>query len=106
MGVRDWYERGISWIVGNGKRVRFWMDVWLHSCSLRVSFPRLFRICRQQEASIAEMFGLDWLLDLRRRLGPEEVEEWNTHMQALEVVQISDRDDCLVWALEGSGILQ
>jgi len=44
------------------------------------------------------MFELDWQLDLRRRLGPEEVEEWNTLMQALEVVQISDRDGCLVWA--------
>jgi len=103
MEARKWYEKGTSWVVGNGKRVRFWIDVWLHNCPLRISFPRLYRICRQQEASVADMYEVKWQLDLRRRLGPEELAEWNTLMQELEVVQISERDDCLVWALESLG---
>ena len=67
MGVKDWYENGARWIVGNGKRVRFWHDVWLDNYPLRIRFPRLYRINRQED--VAAMYEVDWHLDMRRRLG-------------------------------------
>lgn len=42
-------------------------------------------------------------LDLRRRLGPEEVIEWTDLMNDLEQVELSNEEDVLVWALENSG---
>lgn len=52
---------------------------------------------------MAEMHGLGWQLDMRRRLGPEELVKWNELMQELEVVHISEDEDSLVWALGNSG---
>lgn len=75
MGFKDWYENGTRWIVGNGIRVRFWHAVWLDNYPLRIRFPRLYRINRQQELSVAAMYEVDWHLDMRRRLGQKEVAE-------------------------------
>jgi len=85
------------------KEISHYQFVYMKQIDLRISFPRLYRICRRQEASVADMHEVEWQLDLRRRLGPDELIEWNTLMHELEVVQISERDDCLVWALESSG---
>jgi len=55
--VREWYERGTKWKIGNWRKIRFWQDVWLGECSLKVM--------------------LEWNLEFRRRLGNDEVAEWN-----------------------------
>lgn len=47
--AKEWYERGTKWRVGNGQKVRFWQDIWLGSCPLKIQFPRLYRISRQQD---------------------------------------------------------
>jgi hypothetical protein len=49
--------------------------VWLDNYPLRIRFPRLYRINRQQELSVAAMYEVDWHLDMRRRLGQKEVAE-------------------------------
>jgi hypothetical protein len=59
MGFKDWYENGTRWIVGNRIRVRFWHAVWLDNYPLRIRFPRLYRINRQQELSVAAMYEVD-----------------------------------------------
>jgi exonuclease III len=101
--VKDWYERGLKWKIGNGKKIRFWHDVWLKDCPLKVSFPRLFKISRQQDWSVFDFKEVDWELDMRRRLGIEEVAEWNELQEALDLVCFSDEEDKAVWALENSG---
>lgn len=46
---------------------------------------------------------MEWDLDLRRRLGIDEVAEWNELHEALGLVVLSDEEDKAVWALESSG---
>ena len=47
---------------------------------------------------------MEWDLDLRRRLGIEEVAEWNDLREALDLVEFSEEvDDVVIWALEPSG---
>jgi len=47
---------------------------------------------------------VEWDLDLRRRLGIEEVAEWNDLREALDLVEFSEEvDDVVIWALEPSG---
>lgn len=101
MNAREWYERGSKWSVGNVSTVRFWHDVWLENCPLKIRFPKLFRINRQQNWSVAYMF--DWELDLRRNLGPGELAEIYEMKEVLDEVQITGEDDKLIWALEPSG---
>jgi hypothetical protein len=49
------------------------------------------------------MFEVDWELDCRRNLIQEDYEELLELQEALEVIQISEEDDGLIWALEPSG---
>lgn len=90
--------------IGNGKKIIFWHDVWLDECPLKIKFPKLFRICRQQDWSVAELKEVDWALDLRRRVGIDEVAEWNELQESLDLVEMmQDKDDEVFWALESSG---
>ena len=46
---------------------------------------------------------VEWNLDLRRRLGIDEVAEWNELQEELELIVFSEEDDTVIWALERSG---
>jgi hypothetical protein len=102
--VKDWYEQGTKWKVGNGNEIKFWHDVWLGDCSLKIRYPRLFHISRQQEWSVFDLREVNWNLDLRRRLGIEEIAEWNDLQESLELVDFLEGvNDEVLWALESSG---
>ena len=34
--VKEWYERGKAHVVGCGQQTRFWKDIWLGECSLKI----------------------------------------------------------------------
>ena len=38
------FRSKISYVVGNGRRIRFWKDIWCGGIPLRTSFPSLFTI--------------------------------------------------------------
>ena len=42
-------------MVGNGQRVRFWEDCWIKEVALCDLFPRLHRLSRGRDCSIASM---------------------------------------------------
>ena len=50
-----------------------------------------------------ELKEVEWNLDLRRRLGIDEVAEWNELQEELELIVFSEEDDTVIWALERSG---
>ncbi|RVW54540.1 hypothetical protein CK203_071484 [Vitis vinifera] len=63
-GVGFWKEinkegslllNNVSFSVGDGKRVRFWKDVWCRSNSLCEAFPSLFALAVSKEAWVEEM---------------------------------------------------
>ena len=54
---REWpsFLRHILYNIGDGSRVKFWQDRWCGETSLAVSYPELFRFCRDKEASVAAL---------------------------------------------------
>ena len=42
---KDWF----------GKEIKFWQDCWCGESPFLVHFPKLFRFCRDKEASVAEL---------------------------------------------------
>jgi hypothetical protein len=34
--------RGLEYVIGNGKKVRFWLDIWVGECPFRILFPHIF----------------------------------------------------------------
>jgi hypothetical protein len=54
VGTR-WFNQAVGKIVGNGRTIRFWKDVWVVGQSLEERFPHLFGISTQQEAMLSEV---------------------------------------------------
>ena len=46
----------ISFLVGNGRRVRFWRDRWCEDSPLCVSFPSLFALTDDKDAWVADIW--------------------------------------------------
>jgi hypothetical protein len=96
--------RGLTYILGDGKKIRFWLDVWVGNCSLRVAFPRLFEICNHQEWSVARVLrDGDLNLTFRRNLGAAQGVEWAALTALMEGVSFSPRPDSVKWILEKNG---
>ncbi|KAL4276089.1 hypothetical protein AHAS_Ahas20G0172300 [Arachis hypogaea] len=45
---------GLSMEVGDGRRTRFWEDVWIHGGSLKDRFPKLFSVSNQTGSMIGD----------------------------------------------------
>jgi len=101
--VKEWYERGKVHIVGNGQQTRFWKDVWLGECSLKVQCPKLFKICHDQDISVQAAAAGNWGMSYRRCFGEVEMEEWGELMAKLETINLTIADDRVCWKLENSG---
>lgn len=101
--VKSWNERGKGHLVRSGRQTRFWKDVWLDECPLSVSFPRIFRVCRDRDISVALAGVSDWNLSIRRAFGETEMKEWSELREKLAAVNLSDEDDGVTWKLEPSG---
>jgi hypothetical protein len=50
----DSFSRHLAFKVGDGSRVKFWLDTWCGDQPLRDSFPELFRLARVPDASVAD----------------------------------------------------
>lgn len=62
-------KMGYRWKVGNGKRIKFWEDVWVDSSSLAIQYWDLYCILNQQIATIAELWDGQNLKCTFRRCG-------------------------------------
>ena len=51
----DEFRQWVGFKVGNGRRIRFWEDVWCDNMSLANRFERLYRVSLNKNCSIAQM---------------------------------------------------
>ena len=94
--MKQWYEKGKGHVIGNGKQTRFWKDVWFEDCPLKISYPRLFNMCHDQDISVHTAGVLEWNLSYRRCFGCVEMVEWNELMTKLEEILLTVSDDRVV----------
>ena len=79
LGLED-FKKWISFGVDDGRRVRFWRDVWCGDQCFAIRFPGLFGLVNEKEVAVADYLVLDredqdifWDVRLRRQLKDEEV---------------------------------
>ena len=65
------FSKNIQFEVGTGDRVKFWTDRWYGDLPLQLSFPAVYGITTNREASVA--LSLD-------RLGIEAWRSWNVRL--------------------------
>lgn len=102
--AQDSCIRGLEHVIGDGKKARFWKDIWLGKCPLKIFFSEIFEICNQQERTVFEVLKHgDINLTFRRTFGPREVIEWDSLVNMLENINLSGALDTVKWVLEKSG---
>jgi hypothetical protein len=104
LSIKDEIGRGMSYIVRDGQKTRFWMDVWSGTCPLMLTFPRLFELCNQQSWVVARVLRNGTInLTFRRNFGEAEQIEWEILRSVLEGVTLTSDKDTVRWFLEKSG---
>jgi hypothetical protein len=105
MAVRKDISRGMVYKIGNGKNARFWQDVWIGTCALRVAFPGIYEICNQQEWTVAKVMRNENLnLTFRRNYGTIQTIEWSELRILINGMSLTQAPDNVKWIFEKSGI--
>ena len=93
--------------IGNGRRTRFWWDIWVGDSKLKDLFPLLFRIATHNSAVVADLWGRQgshfWEVHFRRSFQDWELEEVTRFLEHIFAVKIQEEEDSLVWKIERRG---
>ena len=99
------FSRHILYDIGDGSRVKFWQDYWCGETPLAVSYPDLFRFCRNKEASVAKLMKspngiLFWDVSFFRGLYVRELEALSCFMETIYGSSIRGfGEDKMCWIL-------
>ncbi|WKA03180.1 hypothetical protein VitviT2T_021306 [Vitis vinifera] len=95
--------------IGNGRRTKFWWDMWVGDSKLKDLFPLLFRIATNNSAIVADLWGRQegggggWEVHFRRPFQDWELEEVNRFLGYISAVRVQEGEDFLVWKIERKG---
>ena len=96
-------------VVGNGRRVKFWRDRWCGDEPLCVSFPSLFALARSKKAWVADLWvhssiGGEWNPSFSRPLNDWEFEMMECFLLGIQdKVVVDEREDDVFWVVRKSG---
>ncbi|XP_028058131.1 uncharacterized protein LOC114262002 [Camellia sinensis] len=100
----------VKTVVGNGRRIQFWVDRWFSNQSLSEAFPRLFSLSTEKGESLLHFVqrkgkGRNWKLAFRRPLfawEEKEVSNLNVLLHNAPTINALVEDSCL-WLAHSSG---
>lgn len=96
---------GYRWAVGNGRKTRFWEDIWFGTSPLSVQFWPLYSICHQQCVTVSDVWdGSNIKLTFRRVFTPAMMEEWYCLEQIIKGTVLTGDEDAMVWQYESKGV--
>ena len=73
--VKMKFEWGAVFKVNNGKKTKFWENIWIKDTKLKEAFPRLYNYFRDKEAMVSNCWDREeWSINFRS-FGEEEVKE-------------------------------
>ena len=75
-GVGSWFDNNIRRVVGNGRGISFWHDIWVGEILLKLKFPRLFDLSVDKKCSVEKMRRVLGAVDGRERLWRQRFMEW------------------------------
>lgn len=95
-------RKDFFWIMGNGTKVKFWLDIWTGNSTLKERFPRLFDLCILKDANVYTIHQ-HWsnsrtLRIWRRTLRQWEQEEESELVKILEESNPSNLQDKIFWS--------
>jgi hypothetical protein len=95
---------GFKWLVGNGRKVRFWEDHWFDNSSLAIQFWPLYVINDQQGKTINQVWdGQVLILSFRRAVSENLMNMWFDLLSILESVRLQDGNDQIIRCFNSNG---
>ena len=102
---KEWYlvSSRLSFLVGDGRRVRFWKDNWFGALPFCVSFPSLFALAVSKDAWVNDVWsfadgGGSWSLLFFRPFNDWEVDEVDRFLSSLNGKSVQqDEEDRVLW---------
>ena len=68
--AKDILKWGCQVQVNNRESTRFWEEVWVGDIPLKLEFPTLHELCRDQDSMVSDNWAGDgWNIEFRRALG-------------------------------------
>lgn len=81
----------MSFKANNGRKIRFWRDLWVGDKTLEQAFPDLFRISSRKDDTISNCWNeeqQDWDLGFRGGLHDREVNSWLGLVNQLDAIAL------------------
>jgi hypothetical protein len=73
--IKDYFNLGARYSLGNGQRIRFWTNCWLGRDPLCERFQHLFQILSDPDCLVAQVnHAGSWHINFRRTFGQPERE--------------------------------
>jgi hypothetical protein len=97
-------KMGYRWKIGNGKRVRFWEDLWFGSCSLAIQYWEIYSIINEQGCSVCDAWdGSQLRFSFRRTVDDRLMQLWYELVQIANDIQFTNESDAIIWQFNSSG---
>jgi hypothetical protein len=97
-------KMGYRWKIGNGKRIRFWEDLWFGSCSLAIQFWDIYTIINEQGCSVNEAWdGFHLKFTFKRIVDSRTMKFWYEVLQIAICIVFSEEEDAIIWQFISSG---
>jgi hypothetical protein len=96
---------GFKWKIGNGRRVRFWEDLWLGNSSLAIQYWKLYRFVNEKNKSVASLWDGTVLKCTFSRSGDTHMLDlWEEVCQIAATIAFSEEEDSMIWQFSSNGI--
>ncbi|KAF5446588.1 hypothetical protein F2P56_032204, partial [Juglans regia] len=100
----------VKLVLGRGSCIKFWRDTWCGNEALKDAFPAVFRVARNQEASVEDLMFLSgdqvqWNITFSRAAQDWEVDIFEAFFSLVYSVKPNKQQaDRLWWTPAGKGI--
>ncbi|KAL4626758.1 hypothetical protein ACB092_05G120500 [Castanea dentata] len=106
------YSKHLSFVVGDGTRIRFWHDRWIGDATLKVLYPELYECSAVKDACISEVLWIPeggtvrvWNLTFYRAFEDWELAASYSLLRLIQTrIPQGNRRDTLYWRLKGDGM--
>ncbi|RVW34521.1 putative ribonuclease H protein [Vitis vinifera] len=107
----SWCWDNIEFKVGKGTKVNFWTDHWCGNEVLAQTFPQLFELAVQRNASVNEMWDSSlgqggWNIRLSRNFNDWELDALGELLHLLRDLRTSLEEDAVIWKGESHGLFR
>jgi hypothetical protein len=106
MKAKTDFLRHRSFLLTEGKNIRFWKDKWLGNYSFQHQYPSLYNIVRRKNVTVENVLNTVPLnVSFHRFLHKNNLLLWNNLVGRIMHVRLDDQTNVFVWNLHQNGQL-